>query len=195
MPKIVDDAKIYLSVMQVVSERGYAGATTKQLAEAANISEMTLFRKYESKSKLVKKAILSIIEQTDFEAATQYTGEVAADLLRVVQSYQDSAVKHGQLIFILISELPRHPELADLLDMPSEIFSGIGRLLARYQSEGVLQSEPPLQTVAVLLGPLMYATMLRSALPNGDLPPLDLRSHVTRFLEGRRVAQQNLAHT
>ncbi len=33
----------------------------------------------------------------------------------------------------------------------------------------------------------MYMTMLGSALPNGDLPPLDMQRHVTRFLEGRRV--------
>ena len=43
MPKIVENSKIYLAVIQVVSERGYSGATTKQMADAANVSEMTLF--------------------------------------------------------------------------------------------------------------------------------------------------------
>ena len=42
MPKIITDEEIYQAVMQVVSERGYAGATTKQMAEAANVSEVTL---------------------------------------------------------------------------------------------------------------------------------------------------------
>ena len=48
MPKVIKDEKIYGAVMQVVSERGYASATTKQMAELAEVSEVTLFRKYES---------------------------------------------------------------------------------------------------------------------------------------------------
>ena len=74
MPKIIEDEKIFHAVMQVVSERGYASATTKQMANAAHVSEVTLFRKYANKAQLVKQALASIVEQTDFVAATQYTG-------------------------------------------------------------------------------------------------------------------------
>ena len=94
MPKVIEDEMVYQAVVQVVSERGYAGATTKQMAKAANVSEVTLFRKYENKAELVKLAISSIVEQTDFSSAAQYTGNIHVDLLRVVQAYQDTAVKH-----------------------------------------------------------------------------------------------------
>ncbi len=186
MPKIIRDEEIYQAVMQVVSERGYAGATTKQMAEAANVSEVTLFRKYHNKLQLIKQAIAALVAQTDFEAATQYTCDITADLLRVVQAYQDSAVKHGQLIFIMLSELPRYPELVDLLDIPFEIYTSIGNLFAKYQSEGILRQEHPLHAVAALLGPLMYSAMLSGALPGHSIPPLNLENHVAVFLEGRR---------
>jgi hypothetical protein len=136
---------------------------------------------------LVKQAVASIIAQTDFEAATQYSGDVAADLLKVVQAYQDSAVKHGQFIFIVLSELQRYPELSGLLTTPFDIFTSISQLLARYQSKGVLQLEHPMHALAALLGPLIYASMMQNALLKADIPPLDLENHVTRFLEGRRV--------
>jgi len=187
MPKIVKDEEIYQAVIHVVGERGFAGATTKQMAEAANISEVTLFRKYENKNQLIKRAITAIIAKTDFAAASRFTGDVAADLLRVVRAYQDSAVKHGQLIFILLSEMPRYPELAELLDAPYEMYTGIGELIGQYQSEGVLQEEHPLHAVSALLGPLIYAAMMRSAMPGAELPPLDLLHHINLFLEGRRV--------
>ena len=186
MPKIITDEEIYQAVMQVVSERGYAGATTKQMAEAANVSEVTLFRKYNNKLQLIKQAVAALVGQTDFEAATQYTGDVAVDLLRVVRAYQDSAVKHGQLIFIMLSELPRYPELVDLLDIPFEIYTGIGNLFAKYQSEGILRQEHPLHAVAALLGPMMYSAMLSGALPSHAIPSLNLENHVSVFLEGRR---------
>ena len=187
MPKIVKDEEIYRAVIRVVGERGYAGATTKQMAEAANVSEVTLFRKYENKNQLIKQAITAIIAQTDFATASRFTGDISADLLRVVQAYQDSAVKHGQMIFILLSEMPRYPELVELLDAPYQMYTGIGELITRYQVEGVLRKEHSLHAVSALLGPLIYATMMRSAMPSAELPPLDLSHHVNLFLEGRRV--------
>jgi AcrR family transcriptional regulator len=190
MPKIITDEEIFRAVMQVVSECGYAGATTKQMAEAANVSEVTLFRKYDNKLQLIKQAVTAIITQTDFEAVTQFTGDVSADLLRVVQAYQDSAVKHGQFIFILLSELPRYPELGDLLNKPFNIFTNISQLLTNYQSEGILRQEHPMHALAALLGPLIYVSMMQKAIFEGSIPPLDLENHVACFLEGRRVERQ-----
>ena len=186
MPKIIEDEVVYQAVMQVVLERGYAGATTRQMANAAGISEVTLFRKYENKLQLVKQAMESIIAQTDFNAATQYTGNVFADLLKVVQAYQDSAVKHGQFIFILLSELPRYPDLFDLLNTPLGIFAGISQLIAIYQAEGILRQEHPMHALAALLGPLIYASMMQSGLLTADIPPLDLERHIAHFLAGRQ---------
>ncbi len=187
MPKILEDEQIYRAVMQVVAERGYSGATTKQMADAADVSEVTLFRKYGSKQQLVKQAISSIINQTDLASAAQYTGDINADLTRIVQAYQDSAVKHGGFITALFSEMSRHPELVDSIDEPLNIFLDMGKLIARYQEDGQLQKEHPLHILAVLLGPVMYTTMLRKAMPNSPLPPLDLANHVTCFLEGHRA--------
>ena len=185
MPKIIEDEKIYRTAMQMVAERGYAGATTKQIAEAADISEVTLFRKYGNKAQLVKRAIAAMVEQMDFASATCYTGNVSVDLLRVVQTYQDSAEKRGQFIYAMLSEIPRYPELADLLDAPLSMVNSVGQLLARYQAEGVLKQEHPLHAAAGLMGPLFVTNMIRGAKANVPLPRLDLPNHVAHFLSGR----------
>lgn len=185
MPKIVEDEQIFQAVIQVISERGYAGATTRQMAETAEVSEVTLFRKYESKAQLVKQAILSIIEKTDFGSVPQYTGDVHADLLRVVQAYQDTAVQHGLFIFTLFTEFSRHPELAEPMDEPLRIFKNIAELIVRYQTEGVLRQEYPLYAVANLLAPVMYISTIQNAKLDNQMPVLDLSKHVTNFLEGR----------
>ena len=185
MPKVIEDDVVFKAVMQTIVERGYAGATTKQMADAANISEVTLFRKYDSKLNLVKQAISAIIQQTDFEAAMKYTGDIQADLLKVLRAYQDSVVSYGQFFFVLFSEISRNPELTASLNQPLNIFSGIGQLLARYQKAGILREEPPLHAVATLLGPLIYVSMIRSSIPDNFLSPMDLKNHVKYFLEGR----------
>ena len=187
MPKILEDEQIYQAVMQVVSERGYAGATTKQMADAANVSEVTLFRKYENKIQLVKQAIAYIVKQTDFASSAKYTGDIHADLLRVVQAYQNTAVKHGIFIFSLFADLTRHPELMDSMVEPFSIFQSFGALIARYQDEGALKAEHPLHAVASLLGPLMYITIIRREKLDSQVPPIDPSFHVSRFLDGRTI--------
>jgi AcrR family transcriptional regulator len=185
MPKIVKDEEIYQAVIRAVSERGYSGATTKQMAEAANVSEVTLFRKYGSKLQMVKQAISYILEDSDFASAAHYTGDLAADLMRVVQAYQNAAVMNGLFIVSLFAEISRYPDLIDSFNEPLSIFRSIGQLIARYQEEGKLQKENPLHAVAALLSPLMYSAMLQRGMPNESLQPINLANHVTCFLEGR----------
>jgi AcrR family transcriptional regulator len=144
MPKVIEDDAVFKAVMQTIVERGYAGATTKQMAEAANVSEVTLFRKYDSKLNLVKQAISVIVEQTDFEAAIQYTGDIQTDLLNVLFAYENSVVLHGQFFAVLFSEISRNPELANSLDQPINLFSSIGELMSRYQMEGIFARRTPL---------------------------------------------------
>ena len=185
MPKIIEDEKVYYAAMQTIIERGYAGATTKQIAEAADISEVTLFRKYGNKAQLVKKTIAAIAEMIDFGSAVRYTGNVFADLLSIVQRYQGTAEKNGQFFYTMLLEIPRYPELIDMLDPPLNMFNTLGQLLARYQADGVLKPEHPLHAVASLIGPLAITNMIRGTKTDVPFPTLDLPNHVTHFLNGR----------
>ena len=187
MPKIIEDQDVFEAVLQTIAERGYASATTKQMAAAAGVSEVTLFRKYMSKPLLVRLAIAAIAERADFASAVRYTGDVRADLLRVLHAYQGSVAQRGFFFVVLFSELSRHPELSDALDVPLKLYAAVGDLLDRYQEEGILHEEHPMHAVAALLGPLIYTSMLRSAVPDDTVPPLDLDLHVTAFLHGRLI--------
>jgi len=186
MPKIVEDTAVYHAAMQVVIKRGYSGATTKEIAAAANISEVTLFRKYNSKTQLVKQAITAMAEETDFASAAQYTGDIQSDLLRVVKAYKKTVDTHGQFFSSIVLEMQRIDELAETINAPVTIFRSIGALMERYQAAGVLQPEEPLHAVAGLLGPLIYTTLIRPAILDDDPPLIDLQRHVSFYLEGRR---------
>lgn len=185
MPKIVADEQVFLATRQVVIERGYTGATTKQIADVANISEVTLFRKYGSKAELTRRAIEAMANEIDFETAAQYTGDITADLQRVVQMYQKTADQHGQFFYLLLAEIPRHPELTELVELPFSLMGHIVTLLARYQQEGLLAAEPPWQALAGLIGPLISLNILRTAQRTAVLPTPDLTQHVHAFLYGR----------
>lgn len=188
MPKIVTDKEVFDAVLNVLLESGYAGSTTKQIAELANVNEATLFRKYGSKEKLVNRAIQHKIETADISSVMYYTGDIREDLLRVVTKFFHQKDK-DQLFFVLISEIRRSPELAATINAPLDVMMKFGQLLARYQSEGVLRQEHPFHALAALAGPLVMNRMMKSSNPNFPLPEPDLAMHVEQYLTGREITE------
>jgi len=101
MAKQIDDADVFAKTVDVLLANGYAGATTKLIAEAANINEVTLFRKYGSKAQLVTAALLHERAALEGETPIDYTGDLAADLLGMVRMYAEAAHRQSGLrIFI-----------------------------------------------------------------------------------------------
>ena len=185
MPKVIEDKQIFQAVIKTIAERGYAGATTRQIAEAAGVSEVTIFRKYDTKAELVKRTINSLVEQSEFESATQYTGDIRTDLLRVLKAYGEGVIRNEHFFFVLFAELSRNPELAESFSQPLGLFQSIGQLLLRYQTDGVLKAENPFHSVASLLGPLIYFSMISRSSGDTSMPSMEIDTHVRYFLEGR----------
>lgn len=188
MPKIIEDQQVYEAVIRVVSERGYSGATTKHMAEAADVSEVSLFRKYGSKPQLVNLAVAAMIAKMDFESAVTYSGDLEADLRRVVETYQNTAVRYRLFFSVVLSEFTRYPELQESFNGPKRVFMHVQDLLMRYMAMGKLQEEDPTEAAAALLGPVMYLAMMRYGV-DGDPSPVDLNKHVASFLYGRTPKQ------
>lgn len=186
MPKIITDSSVFAAVIEVISQNGYSGATTRQIAQAANINEVTLFRKYGNKAQLVVNTFEYIASQLDVASKVVYTGELEADLQRIVTVFYDTNDMRSSLMPILLAELPRHPELEEALSIPMRILERVGEILARYQAEGALIAEHPLQAVGALMGPLMVGLMLGKF--TAELPPPDMEAHVATFLNGRRAS-------
>ncbi len=189
MPKLIDDRQIYRAVMQAVTQYGYEGATTKRLAAAAGIGEVTLFRRYGNKAQLVQQAMITLSKESDLKGSVRYTGDLHADLLRVVEGYQDSAEKNGLFRYTILIEAARHPELLESLKLLQNRLDSVDRLLAQYQDEGKLKPMDTVQMLAALVGPLIAINLLQLALPVKSQPPLDLETHVTNFVYGYRPSQ------
>ena len=185
MPKIINDEQIFQAIIETITDYGYSGATTRQIAETAGISEVTLFRKFTNKASMVNSAVAAMIKNIDFESATQYSGDIRSDLIRVIDAYQATVVTHSRFFLLLINEMKLHPELAGLMNGPTELIYSIGKLLNQYQSEGILRKEHPLHAAASLLGPLIFMAMINNTITENKLPVLDLNFHVDFFLKGR----------
>jgi len=187
MPKIINDEQIFQAIIETITDYGYSGATTRQIAETAGISEVTLFRKFTNKASMVNSAVAAMIKNIDFESATQYSGDIRSDLIRVIEAYQSTAVLNSRFFVIILNEMKHNSELAHLMNAPIELLQSIAGLIKHYQAVGVLLQEHPLHAASGLLGPLIFTAMINSTMSENMIPVVDSHFHVNCFLKGRLI--------
>lgn len=185
MPKVIDETRIFSAAINILMSLGYDGATTKEIADIAGVNEVTIFRKYGSKAGLFEKAIEQQLADTPLNKLV-YTGDLEADLLAIVEAYIETNETYGDIIPIILIELPRNPDLQGSIDTPWKNLEGVIEILQTYQKRGLLKNESPLETISTLLGPIMINQMFRHANLNLPIPTIGLQEHVDSFLYGRK---------
>jgi AcrR family transcriptional regulator len=183
MAEPVTDTTMYDAALAVLAERGYAGATTRRIAEAAGINEVTLFRRFGDKRQLILAAIHADISRLTNDGLTA-TGDLEADLIRVVDYYSDLYQHRDGLVGTLLLEGARDPDVAALIKEPMAAMSRVGEIFASYQHTGQMVEEPAEFAVQALLAPLLMVTLLRRV-TSSELAFPDARTVVRQFLKGR----------
>lgn len=135
--------KILESALKLFSQKGYLGATTKEIAKEAKIAEVTLFRYFSSKETLFEevintysflpklKEILENVKDTSYEKALKV---IAYEFIKLLESKKD-------LVRIMHSEMQRYPE--KIKKIYENVIDNILKLLSEYfdnlQKRGILR--------------------------------------------------------
>ena len=186
MPKKIDEEEVFKAVITLLVARGYERTTTSEMAAAANVHEATLFRKYGSKVGLIERAIAHQLSETPM-SKVRYSGDLRVDLTLILEAYLATVTEHGEIMPMLLVEIPRHPELKNTLQAALANIQGIVRIIERYQQEGHLKKEPPLVTVNALLAPMMVNEMYRRVNDAILLSMITVQEYVEAFLFGRKL--------
>jgi len=107
-------------------------------------------------------------------------------LLAIVEAYIETNATHGNIIPLLLIEMPRYPDLQGSFNTPWKNIQGIIKIIQKYQKQGELINEPPLACLSALIGPILTSQMLRHAKLNLPIPVMDSQAHVDAFLHGRK---------
>lgn len=185
-PMAISDEQILQAALSVISERGYTAATTKLIAAQAGINEVTLFRRFGNKQTLMRRMIQNEADRLG-RTELQYTGDLEADLTQIVTLYQKIIQKRGHVMLMMMSEVPKQPELLEVLQTPREHAGEAANIIARYQQEGKLIDEPIMTAFGSLIGPLFLSGVMGSLEPALALMSLEPEEVVKYYLHGRRV--------
>lgn len=176
------------ATLELLGAHGLRGTTTRAIADLAGVNEVTIFRKFGTKHALVREAISSKLAEFAVESVA-YTGDVEADLTRLVTGYEAMLEEFGPVARSVLTEVPFDDRTAPAVEALRAVVLTVSDLLVRYQKDGVIRPEPISTMVPALLGPIVMPVVTGYALMPRDQEAyrLDAETHVKRFLYGRAV--------
>lgn len=94
--------KILLAAIDLMAEKGYNGTTTKEIAAYAGVNEVTLFRHFGSKQKLLEAAFdrFHYAEEMTKLFRERLIGDLHADLLLISRTYHRMMNRNRKLLEI-----------------------------------------------------------------------------------------------
>lgn len=106
--------RLLAAAADVFSREGLQGATTRVIAREAGVSEVTLFRLFENKERLLAEVLsqVCVAQSESLANKADWTQDLHADLLTFARSYNDMLVKNEAMIRTLIGEASRQPDHA-----------------------------------------------------------------------------------
>ncbi len=160
--------RLLRSALEVFSEKGYLGATTKEIASRAGLSEMTLFRHFKNKELLFKEVINNFSFLAKLESLLNSLKNKEMDWQEFLKicSIEFLKVLRENKQFILLSkqEFQRYPE--SVKEIFSEMIERVIELLSVYfrelQERGFVRKEISSECMARAFIGMFYSWFLQS---------------------------------
>lgn len=138
---------------RLFAEHGWRGTTTRRIAEAAGVNEVTLFRHFGSKETLLGEAIRAVaLAVHPHSELPDVPVRLREELLEWVEHQHARLRKHGSLIRTCLAEFEEHPELAPVAcDGSVSAFTDAARYLTAARRRGMLSPQGSIEAATVML--------------------------------------------
>ena len=179
------DAKIIQATLALLADDGYDGVTMEAVAASAGVGKATLYRRYPGKEALVVDALATLSDTVPRGAGGGLRDDLVALVASTVRTTNSPA---GRLLPRLVSAAVDNPSLLEryreqVITPRRRRFAEV--LLAGIRS-GELRADLDVeQTIDLLVGPVLYRSLLRP-----QEPPLPAAELVDVVLAGIRTPAQ-----
>jgi AcrR family transcriptional regulator len=177
--------KIISAAAEVGSKVGYSKATTKIIAKAAGVNEVTLFRHFGSKENLFSAAI----EQYGGPALvpiiqSQFTGDYRTDLTMVGNFFLDIMVARKEMLHLMLCESANIPEVRTVLARnPRELRQMLAQYLRSQMEKGVIKEQHPEVLAQAFLGMFFAYAISLNILDEAISPQISNSDLVAQFVD------------
>ncbi|HEY0793302.1 MAG TPA: helix-turn-helix domain-containing protein [Chthoniobacterales bacterium] len=157
-------ARLLQAATEVFSERGFQAATTREIAQRAEVNEVTLFRHFRTRRELMRAVVEQILQaEVAFMARfTLQTGDFRTALREYTEAYLELVERRQGIVRAILGEghlLP--PEVQQtVVDLLAPVKRQLAEWIASLQHNGSVRSD---------VDPLAAIEMMRDALQTAVL--------------------------
>ncbi len=152
----------------VFAQHGFRGSTTRRIADAAGVNEITIFRQFGSKEALIREAMQHLTQSADIATLP----ETPVDPQRELTVWSESLMQHlrlrGSIIRKTMSEIEERPEMSECASYLPRMASGdLSDYLGALRKQGKIRADfEPKTAAAMLMGALFADAMGRDMMPD-----------------------------
>jgi AcrR family transcriptional regulator len=130
--------RILRAAAEVFAEKGYARATTRLLADAAGVNEVTIFRHFGSKHGLFSAIIEAYAAPAlNTAMAAELTGDYREDLLTMGTHVLRALLERREPMRLMLCEAEEFPEVRQVLaENPRQLRQALAGYLERQMAQG-----------------------------------------------------------
>ena len=179
---------------RVFAREGLTGATTRAIAEEAGVNEVTLFRHFQTKDRLLAAVVndnfgtKSVPKPIDIPLPT---ADLKTDLLALAGAYETLLTANWALVRTMIGEMHHHLTESSEKQVFKAVFlplkEAMLHLIEAAQKTGRLRSDQRADVLADLLLGAVFTGVLRRSMPHLKIEYSGahyLQTAVTTFLDG-----------
>jgi len=178
-------SRIMEAASDLFAERGYAGTSTRSIAERAGVNEVTLFRHFGTKEGLARE----IMSQLGGEAIAenirqQLSGDYQEDLVLIGRGILRVMGERSDVMRMAICEAGRFPEFQEIVaENPRQLRTMLAKYFQSQFERGVIHDGHPELLAQAFLGMFFSYTVLRGFLLDELQPPLDDEEFTAQFVD------------
>lgn len=144
MEKLDKKLAILEAGVKVFNEKGFHGATTKEIAREAGIAEGTIFRYFPTKKEILNQILFQVVDQVisqflvdSLERAVLENQDKAPEeaVQAILKKRLELCIEHFNLIKVVLTEAQFHPDLMDI--QVNKILLPIKRQVEGYLMDGI----------------------------------------------------------
>jgi AcrR family transcriptional regulator len=159
--------RILEAAARVYSQHGFRGATTRLIAQEADVNEVTLFRTFGSKEALIEEAIRTCAEHADFARLPAEPEDPERELAAWCAAHMDHIRQARPLIISCMAEIDTRPEVAcGAARGGHRAWAELSRYLERLKEKGLMDPDVPINAAgSMFMGAAFGDGMGREMIP------------------------------
>jgi AcrR family transcriptional regulator len=171
------------AAIKVFAETGTRGATTRRIAQEAEVNEVTLFRHFKSKDDLLRAAVQFFASHAVTGTLPDHPEDPRAELVTWCRGHHRELYKVRALIRRSMAEFDEYPDncaqcMQASVRIADELVSYLGRLRSRGLASGDWDARA---AAAMLMGAIFSDALGRDTMP--ERYPYSMRDAVEKYVD------------